>query len=206
MIQKFRDESAEPFENNMFAEQKFCNILLEKIDDYVLKFKEQKDELEKQHSRYASDSNVKSDFSIGDIILANGSTKSSKEKITKEEIIAVVCMLGDDQKTAYGLSREGWGDIGFEDAKKIAADYRKNETNNNLYDSDWKLPTIEQWKKIYENRKEIKNLEHPFKGRYWSSSVTDSGAVYCFDFDEGKEDHTTPDHPYNVYLIRKLAL
>lgn len=204
-LQKFRDDSAEPFENNMFAEQKFCNLLLEKIDDSILEFKKQKDELEKQHSRYASDSNVKSDFSIGDKILADGSTKSSKEKAVKEEIIAVVCMLGNDQKTAYGLSKEGWENISFEEAKKRAANYRKTEADN-LYNSAWNLPTIEQWKKIYENRKEIKNLEYPFKGRYWSSSVTGSGAVYCFDFDEGKEDHTTPDHSYNVYLIRKLAL
>lgn len=41
-LQKFRDESAEPFESNAFAKQHFSGILLQRIDDSILELNRKK--------------------------------------------------------------------------------------------------------------------------------------------------------------------
>lgn len=206
-LQNFKAENEKPFAENTFSDTThYCPVLLNKIDESIRSLEDLKLKLKEQHERYASDANVKSDFELGDIILKDGTYKKAGTKVNDTDIIAEVCMISDSENCSFGISREGWGNVSFEKAKEIADSYRIQEADIQLYSADWELPTIEQWKKIYQNRKMITHLEHSFAGRYWSSSVTETGAAYCFDFDKGEPDYTTPDHPYNVYLIRKLAL
>ena len=205
-LQKFRSENEKPFSENAFANvSRYSPILLNKIDESIKTLEDKKLKLKEQHERYASDSNVKSDFELGDIILKDGTYKKAGTKVNRSDVIARVCIIGDSESSTLAISQEGWSEKVFEEAKKIADTYKPQDKEPNAYNSEWRLPTIEEWEKIYQNRKQITNLDHSFGGRYWSSSTIDN-AVYCFDFDTGEKDHTTPDHPYNVFLIRKLAV
>ena len=134
----------------------------------------------------------------------DGSCKKTLTADSYNDIMARVCIVDDSNNEVFIISHEGWGDIDFNEAKKIASGFRKKDVD--FYNDNWRLPSIEEWQKIYKNRSKLKHLSHPLSGKYWSSSVTEKGAVYCFDFDNGENDFTTPDHNYNVFLIRKLEL
>jgi MoxR-like ATPase len=69
-LQNFRADNEKPFSENAFANaSRYSPILLSKIDESIKTLEDKKLKLKEQHERYASDSNVKSDFELGDIIL-----------------------------------------------------------------------------------------------------------------------------------------
>lgn len=202
-LQNFRAYNEKPFSENAFANaSRYSPILLSKIDESIKTLEDKKLKLKEQHERYASDSNVKSDFELGDIILKNGTYKKSDEDVDGKDILAKVCLKGDTVKSAYGIAWVEFDECDFEDAKKKAEEYGKDFSEP--YNSGWQLPTKEQLKQIYENSHEENDFE--LSGKYWTSTTKGTGAAYCFDFDNGEEDYTTLDHKFNIILIRKLAL
>lgn len=201
-LEKTRKDSAVPFENNLFAEKKYAGIILEQIDDSIINLKKKQEELTEAHNKYASDANVKSDFKIGEILLSDGTTKSAKEKVADKDIVGRICMLGEDEKTAWAIAVKSFSEKNHKEAIEIAENYGKEEKLPAPYDSGWSLPTVKQWNQISENEVDIGlNLE----GQCWASENQENVASF-YDFDQNKDDHTTIDHNYNVYLIRKLAL
>ena len=202
-LQNFRAENEKPFSENAFANaSRYSPILLNKIDESIKILEDKKLKLKEQHERYASDSNVKSDFELCDIILRNGTFKKAKSKVADTDIIAKVCMKGDTTNSAYGIAWEDFNEYDFEGAKKKAEEYGKDFSEP--YNSGWMLPSIEQLKQIYVNSHEKNDFN--LSGKYWSSSKKGDGAAFYFDFDDGEEDYTTLDHEFNILLIRKLAL
>ena len=202
-LQNFRAENEKPFTENAFANaSRYSPILLNKIDESIKILEDKKLKLKEQHERYASDSNVKSDFDLCDIILKDGTFKKAKTKVAESDIIAKVCMKGDTTDSAFGIAWEKFNDFDFKRAKKKAEEYGKDFSEP--YNSGWMLPTIEQLKQIYENSHEKNDFD--LSGKYWSSSTKGKGAAYYFDFDVGEADYTTLDHEFNILLIRKLAL
>lgn len=205
-LQNFKTENEKEYASNIFAKVEEYKVpLFETIDKALITLENDRCQLQKlRDEKYAGIDYIIYDFKPGYIIMNDGSCKKSLPANNRNEILARVCIMDDAKSEVYIISYEGWGDIDFDEAKKIASSFRKKDAD--FYNDNWRLPTIEEWQKIYKNRSKLKHMSHPFSGRYWSSSVTEKGAVYCFDFDSGKDDFTTPDHPYNVFLIRKLEL
>lgn len=202
-LEKFRAENEKPFIENAFANvNRYSTVLLSKIDESINELKSRKLKLKEQHERYAADSNIKSDFKIGDIIMKNGTYSDADSKIDENEIVSKVCLIGDTASQVYGLSVEDFGEVTFKKAKEIAASYGKDQFPA-PYNEGWTLPTIEQLAQIYENVHDNKAFD--FSGNYWSSSVEANKAVNCIDFANGEKDHTTDDHEFKVLLIRKLS-
>lgn len=202
-LEKFRAANEKPFIENAFANvSRYSTILLSKIDESINDLKSSKLKLKEQHERYAADSNIKSDFKIGDIIMKDGTYSDADSKIDENEIVSKVCLIGDTASQVYGLSVEDFGEVTFNKAKEIAASYGKDKFPA-PYNEDWTLPTIEQLAQIYENVHDNKAFD--FSGNYWSSSVEANKAVNCIDFANGEKDHTTDDHEFKVLLIRKLS-
>ncbi len=202
-LEKFRAENEKPFIENAFANvSRYSTVLLSKIDESINDLKSSKLKLKEQHERYAADSNIKSDFKIGDIIMMDGTYKDADSNIDENEIIAKVCLIGDTAASTYGLAVEDFGNVNFNKAKEIATSYGKDSFSA-PYNEGWTLPTIEQLAQIYENVHDNKAFD--FSGNYWSSSVEANKAVNCIDFANGEKDHTTDDHEFKVLLIRKLS-
>ena len=202
-LQNSRKNSAEPFENNLFTEKKYAGIILEKIDDSIIELKKKKDELEEVHNSYSSDSNVKSNFTLGEILLSDGTTKSAKSKVSEENIVGKVCMFGEDDKIAYALAVKTFSEKTWEQAMEIANNYGKEEKLPAPYDSDWSLPTVKQWEQISKN---LKDAGINPEGGCWSSDSKNDTDAYLYDFEKNEADFNSKAHPFNVYLIRKLAL
>ncbi|MBR4600763.1 MAG: AAA family ATPase, partial [Treponema sp.] len=167
-LHNFRAENEKPFSENAFANaSRYSPILLNKIDESIKTLEDKKLKLKEQHERYASDSNVKSDFELCDIILRNGTFKKAKSKVADTDIIAKVCMKCDTTNSAYGIAWEEFNEYDFEGAKKKAEEYGKDFSEP--YNSGWMLPTIEQLKQIYVNSHEKNDFN--LSGKYWSSST-----------------------------------
>lgn len=202
-LEKFRAENEKPFIENAFANvSRYSPILLNKINEAINNLKGSKLKLKEERERYAPDSNIKSDFKIGDIIMMDGTYKDADSNIDENEIITKVCLIGDTAASTYGLAVEDFGNVNFNKAKEIATSYGKDSFSA-PYNEGWTLPTIEQLAQIYENVHDNKAFD--FSGNYWSSSVEANKAVNCIDFANGEKDHTTDDHEFKVLLIRKLS-
>lgn len=202
-LQKFRDESAEPFESNAFAKQHFSGILLQRIDDSILELKKKKAELESLRKKYATDANIRSDFELCDIILKDGTYKNAQDEKDEDDILAKVCLKGDKKNVAFGMAWENFDNMNFSKAKEYVSKYGKDFSEP--YNSDWVLPTIEQWQQIYDNSHENNDFE--LSGKYWSSSEDkEQGGVWYFNFDTGEKECTLPSNKYGIAIIRKLAL
>lgn len=202
-LQKFRDESAEPFESNAFAKQHFSGILLQRIDDSILELKKKKAELESLRKKYATDANIRSDFELCDIILKDGTYKNAQDEKDEDDILAKVCLKGDKKNVAFGMAWGNFDNMNFSKAKEYVSKYGKDFSEP--YNSDWVLPTIEQWQQIYDNSHENNDFE--LSGKYWSSSEDkEQGGVWYFNFDTGEKECTLPSNKYGIAIIRKLAL
>ena len=202
-LQKFRDESAEPFESNAFAKQHFSGILLQRIDDSILDLNKKKAELESLRKKYATDANIRSDFELCDIILKDGTYKNAQDEKDEDDILAKVCLKGDKKNVAFGMAWENFDNMNFSKAKEYVSKYGKDFSEP--YNSDWVLPTIEQWQQIYDNSHENNDFE--LSGKYWSSSEDkEQGGVWYFNFDTGEKECTLPSNKYGIAIIRKLAL
>ena len=202
-LENSRKTNAAPFENNLFAEKKFAGIIFEQIDDSIIDLKKKLESLIQIHNSYAADVNVKSNFTLGEILLPDGTTKSAKSKVDDEDIVGRVCMFGEDEKSAYAIAVKSFSEKTYDQAIELAKNYGKEEKLPAPYDSDWSLPTVEQWKKISENIKEIGiNLE----GQCWASDSKNDTDAHLYNFEKNEPDFNSKAHPFNVYLIRKLAL
>ena len=202
-LQKFRDDSAAPFESNAFAKQRFSGILLQRIDDIILDLKKKKDELESLRTNYATDKNIESKFELCDAIMKDGTYKNANEQKDNENILAKVCLKGDRENVAFGMAWENFDKMNFDTANKYVSKYGKDFPAP--YDSGWMLPTIEQWQQIYENSH--KKNDFDLSGKYWSSSKDKKqGGVWYFNFDTGEKECTLPSNQYGIAIIRKLAL
>ena len=202
-LQKFRVDSAAPFESNAFAKQHFSGILLQRIDDTILKLKKKKDGLESLRTKYATDKNIESKFELCDAIMKDGTYKNADDQADDENILAKVCLKGDRENVAFGMAWENFEKMNFETAKKYVSEYGKDFPAP--YDSGWMLPTIEQWQQIYENSHEENDFD--LSGKYWSSSEDkEKGGVWYFNFDTGEAECTLPLNKYGIAIIRKLAL
>lgn len=203
-LQNFRADNEKPFSENSFANaSRYSPILLNKIDESIKTLEDKKLKLKEQHDRYASDSNVKSDFELCDIILKDGTYKEADEEDDDDDILAKVCMKGDTKNFAYGIAWENFEEYDFAGAKKKAAEYGNDFPKP--YNSGWMLPTIEQLRQIYANSHEENDFD--LQGKYWSSSVDkEKGGVWYFNFDTGEQECTLPSNKYGIVLIRRLAL
>lgn len=203
-LQNFRADNEKPFSENAFANASRYNpILLNKIDESIKTLEDKKLKLKEQHERYSSDSNVKSDFELCDIILKDGTYKEADEEDDDDDVLAKVCMKGDTKNSAYGIAWENFEEYDFAGAKKKAAEYGNDFPKP--YNSGWMLPTIEQLRQIYANSHEENDFD--LQGKYWSSSVDkEKGGVWYFNFDTGEQECTLPSNKYGIVLIRKLAL
>jgi len=203
-LQNFRADNEKPFSENSFANASRYNpILLNKIDESIKTLEDKKLKLKEQHERYSSDSNVKSDFELCDIILKDGTYKEADEEDDDDDVLAKVCMKGDTKNSAYGIACENFNEYDFAGAKKKAVEYGNDFPEP--YNSGWMLPTIEQLRQIYANSHEENDFD--LQGKYWSSSVDkEKGGVWYFNFDTGEQECTLPSNKYGIVLIRKLAL
>lgn len=205
-----KEQGAEPFKANLFANQEYNTILTSKLDEAIHTLEDAKINLDKEHERYFK-SELKAEYSVGDIILRNGTVLSSEEmqNITEEQkndVIAVVCITGE-QVFAMGITEKKmlWNSI-----NDFASNYGENMPTE--YSADWIVPDKETLYSIWENRAVInKSLEtiginDAILGtyEYWSSSSNgDSAAFYQLFDKKGAKDHTTRDHEYAVRAIRE---
>lgn len=205
-----KEQGAEPFKANLFANQEYNTILTSKLDEAIHALEDAKINLDKQHERYFN-SELKAEYSVGDIILKDGIVLSSEElkNITEEQkknVIAVVCITGE-QVFAMGITEKKmlWNSI-----NDFASNYGENMPTE--YSADWIVPDKETLYSIWENRAVInKSLEtiginDAILGtyEYWSSSSNgDSAAFYQLFDKKGAKDHTTRDHEYAVRAIRE---
>lgn len=205
-----KEQDAQPFKANLFANQEYNTILTSKLDEAIHALEDAKINLDKQHERYFN-SELKAEYSVGDIILKNGIVLSSEEfkNITEEQkknVIAVVCITGE-QVFAMGITEKKmlWNSI-----NDFASNYGENLPKE--YSIDWIVPDKETLYSIWENRAVInKSLEtiginDAILGtyEYWSSSSNgDSAAFYQLFDKKGAKDHTTRDHEYAVRAIRE---
>lgn len=203
-LQKFKAENEAPFAENAFANQQYRPILLKKIDDSIRELEDLRVKLLQQQDRYKGDANVQAEFSLGDMILQDGSWQPAGSKVSEgEKILAKVCLLADDG-TAFAVDCFDHDDCSFEAAVRLAENFGREKGFQPPYDSGWRLPTIEELKKIYENRDMVIYEDDP--KILWSSSKNGEHGVYFLNFETGKTDHTTPDHAFGIILIRKLGL
>lgn len=203
-----KETDAVPFKANLFADQAFNTTITSKLDKAIDTLEDAKINLDKQHARYF-DSELQAEFSIGDVILKNGTVLSTEEiaHITEEQkasALAVICI--DGEKTfALGLleKKMGWSEL-----KDFALHY--GETLPKEYSGNWSIPDKDMLNEIWENREEInKSLAAIGKTQlsaqeYWS--VSESGAlaaIYQLLDEGGKQDHTTKDHHYMARTIRE---
>jgi hypothetical protein len=205
-----KEQDAEPFKANLFANQEYNTILTSKLDEAIHALEDAKINLDKQHERYFN-SELKAEYSVGDIILKNGIVLSSEElkSITEEQknnVVAVVCITGE-QVFAMGITEKKmlWNSI-----NDFASNYGENLPKE--YSIGWIVPDKETLYSIWENRAVInKSLEtigikNAVLGayEYWSSSSNGDSAAFYQLFDEnGSQDHTTKDHVYAVRTIRE---
>lgn len=205
-----KEQGAEPFKANLFANQEYNTILTSKLDEAIHALEDAKINLDKQHERYFN-SELKAEYSVGDIILKDGIVLSSEElkNITEEQkknVIAVVCITGE-QVFAMGITEKKmlWNSI-----NDFASNYGENMPTE--YSADWIVPDKETLYSVWENRAVInKSLEtiginDAILGtyEYWSSSSNgDSAAFYQLFDKKGAKDHTTRDHEYAVRAIRE---
>jgi hypothetical protein len=205
-----KEQDAEPFKANLFANQEYNTILTSKLDEAIHALEDAKINLDKQHERYFN-SELKAEYSVGDIILKNGIVLSSEElkSITEEQknnVVAVVCITGE-QVFAMGITEKKmlWNSI-----NDFASNYGENLPKE--YSIGWIVPDKETLYSIWENRAVInKSLEtigikNAVLGayEYWSSSSNGDSAAFYQLFDEnGSQDHTTKDHVYAVRAIRE---
>lgn len=198
--QSYREDNAEPFENNLFTQQKYSNVLLAKFDDVILNLKKKKSELEKQRARYFSNTGEKINFKIGDLILKDGSIKEKEYK--GENIIGQVCMI---EPEPYAIcSIEISGTYSFTEAISKAQNI-KNQELSQLYTKGWNIPTLKQWEEIRKHEKELGYVS--FSGKYWSSTTDkEAGGAYYYDFASGETECTLLKNKYKICLIRKLSV
>ena len=205
-----KEQDAQPFKANLFANQEYNTILTSKLDEAIHALEDAKINLDKQHERYFN-SELKAEYSVGDIILKNGIVLSSEElkSITEEQknnVVAVVCITGE-QVFAMGITEKKmlWNSI-----NDFASNYGENLPKE--YSIGWIVPDKETLYSIWENRAVInKSLEtigikNAVLGayEYWSSSSNGDSAAFYQLFDEnGSQDHTTKDHVYAVRAIRE---
>ena len=205
-----KEQDAEPFKANLFANQEYNTILTSKLDEAIRALEDAKINLDKQHERYFN-SELKAEYSVGDIILKNGIVLSSEElkSITEEQknnVVAVVCITGE-QVFAMGITEKKmlWNSI-----NDFASNYGENLPKE--YSIGWIVPDKETLYSIWENRAVInKSLEtigikNAVLGayEYWSSSSNGDSAAFYQLFDEkGTKDHTTKDHEYAARAIRE---
>lgn len=205
-----KEQDAEPFKANLFANQEYNTILTSKLDEAIHALEDAKINLDKQHERYFN-SELKAEYSVGDIILKNGIVLSSEElkSITEEQknnVVAVVCITGE-QVFAMGITEKKmlWNSI-----NDFASNYGENLPKE--YSIGWIVPDKETLYSIWENRAVInKSLEtigikNAVLGayEYWSSSSNGDSAAFYQLFDEkGTKDHTTKDHEYAARAIRE---
>ena len=205
-----KEQDAEPFKANLFANQEYNTILTSKLDEAIHALEDAKINLDKQHERYFN-SELKAEYSVGDIILKNGIVLSSEElkSITEEQknnVIAVVCITGE-QVFAMGITEKKmlWNSI-----KDFASNYGENLPKE--YFIGWIVPDKDVLNSIWENRGIINNsletigIKDAVLGsyEYWSSSSNGDSAAFYQLFDEkGTKDHTTKDHEYAVRAIRE---
>lgn len=203
-LQEYREEHEAPFKANIFAQLKFSSILLGKIDKEIKKMEDLQMQLEKQKDRYAYSLNVKTNFELGEIILTDGTVRPKDYQVKNgEKILGKVCLV--DNGVAYAIDWYDHEKFSFEEAVQYAKDFGVKKSLLAPYDSGWRLPTINELQKIYQNIKE-KKWKQTVTGKIWSATKHEDDGVYYFDFDSGEQDHTTPDHQYGVILIRNLAL
>lgn len=205
-----KEQDAEPFKANLFANQEYNTILTSKLEEAIHALEDAKINLDKQHERYFN-SELKAEYSVGDIILRNGTVLSSEEmqNITEEQkndVIAVVCITGE-QVFAMGIAEKKmlWNSI-----NDFASNYGENQPKE--YSSAWIVPDKDALNSIWENRAIINNsletigIKDAVLGayEYWSSSYNGDSAAFYQLFDEkGTKDHTTKDHEYAVRAIRE---
>lgn len=205
-LQKFKAENEAPFAENAFANQQYRPILLKKIDDSIRELEDLRVKLLQQQDRYKGDANVQAEFSLGDMILQDGSWQPAGSKVSEgEKILAKVCLLADDG-TAFAVDCFDHDDCSFEVAVRLAENFGREKGFQPPYDSGWRLPTIEELVQIYKSR--LVGVFDEKKGKVWSSSnskLGESGIRYL-DIEANNTDHTTPDHAFGVILIRKLGL
>lgn len=204
-LQEYRKEHEAPFKANIFAKKEYSSVLLREIDEEIKAVEDIQLKLEKQKHRYIGDSTVKKDFQLGDVILVDGSVQPKEYKVKAgEQILATVCFIAGG--IAYGLALFDCEKCSFEQALQYAKDFGVQKQLPVPYDSGWRLPTIEELQSMYGNKKSRNKKVLEIEGEFWSSSKDGENGVCYLDFDTGKSDHTTSDHPYGVLLIRKLAL
>lgn len=131
-------------------------------------------------------------ISFDDMIVDSGS-----------QISAVICIIGDDSDSIYGIAPDYCEEKNFTEAEEIAKTYKGKK--NSVYTSGWKIPDIGQLEQICINREKLDLPDDMLKGKVWSSTKKDDNAVYFYDFDKGTKDYTTTDHKYKLVLIHKFG-
>lgn len=235
LLEKQKAESAEPFKANLFARQKYAEILLSKIDDAIKTLEDKKIALDKEHSRYFDES-LKFTLSVGDVVLKDGIIFSQSEIDTmseeqKEGALGVICITGE-KNYLLGLIEESleWG--GLKDFKDHYGDKFSYS-----YSKWWMIPNKENLNKIWENSATInKSLEklgqERLDGEYWANTEKEDNPTAAYyqifskdddndegdddsndsdnggnsdDSDNGKQDDATKTHKFSVRAIHSVG-
>lgn len=205
-IKKREAEDAVPFKANIFADPRYADVLLQKMEDAIKALEDKKVALDKEHKRYYK-AGLKVEWHIGDVILNDGSVYTQQEagslsdKERADAIAAVFVMdgkayvLGVDEKT-----------LAWEKTASYADGYGAQLCDK--YKTGWKVPNKEMLKAIYGSMETLnKTLKAIGKaalqgGKYWSSSQKDNASAYYADFGkECAEDDTTKSHEYLVRVV-----
>lgn len=206
-LKQKKETDAVPFKANLFANQDYNKNIMSKLEEAVHQLEDAKVSLDKQHERYFN-AELSAAFSVGDIILENGTVLSSEEieNVTEEQkkkAIAVVC-IANEKTYAVGIKEEK---MKWDDLKEFCTHYGDNLPKE--YASGWGVPDKEQLNEIWKNREAINKSLDAIGGtvlaaqKYWSSTVEKEGASYQLFDEQGQQDHTTKDHPYAVRTIRE---
>jgi len=71
---------------------------------------------------------------------------------------------------------------------------------------DWRLPTKEELKTLFDFTRKPVNIKYPFantqESRYWSSTTANHGKAYYADFDLGRYSRAKVEKQYFVLCVR----
>lgn len=206
-LKQKKETDAIPFKANLFANQDYNKNIMAKLEESIHLLEDAKVSLDKQHERYFN-AELSAAFSVGDIILENGTVLSSEEieNVTegqKKRAVAVVC-IANEKTYAVGIKEEK---MKWDDLKEFCTHYGDNLPKE--YASGWVIPDKEQLNEIWKSRETINKSLDSIGGtilaaqEYWSSTVNEAAAFYQLFDERGHQDHTTKDHPYAVRTIRE---
>jgi hypothetical protein len=98
-------------------------------------------------------------------------------------------------------------EIGLEVMKKDLGEMRWSEAKKACADlgDGWRLPTIEEFEKMYKYKDEIGGFEASENSHYWSSTEGDvNGLAWFFNFYYGGADHNLSNYRLYVRAVRDL--